>query len=98
MVKRPHPLTALRRHLASRITDSQERLLLALLVLHPDGMFSGDLSDAAGFPSGSIYPALAALEREGLAVSQWVPWSASPNGERRLYLATPDGRNALGLA
>lgn len=49
--------------------------------------------EALEFGEGSIYPALHALEKEGLLTSHWVEQTEGPN--RKYYALTRKGKGAL---
>lgn len=72
---------------------------LAVLRAIADGHHYGfDIIDRTGLPSGTVYPALAALGRRGLVDSRWED-DARARSERRprrkYYGITPDGRQTL---
>jgi PadR family transcriptional regulator len=52
-----------------------------------------EICKAAGLPSGSLYPILASLEREGWVTSDWEELNESEAGRRRrrYYRLTRDG-------
>ena len=52
-----------------------------------------EISKAAGLPSGSLYPILARLERDGWVTSDWEELDEHEAGRRRrrYYRLTPDG-------
>ncbi len=84
---------------------SPERLgqaTLAVLRVLADGYTYGfDVIDRTGLPSGTVYPALAALERRGLVRSRWEnEQTARHDGRprRRYYRITPAGRRELATA
>ncbi len=52
-----------------------------------------DIMEDTGLPGGTVYPALAALERDGLVSSSWAEESAGPR--RRAYELTEAGQEAL---
>jgi PadR family transcriptional regulator, regulatory protein PadR len=54
------------------------------------------IMDALGRPSGTVYPILERLERQGWIRSEWAAGDAGPHGERqrRLYELTPEGAPA----
>jgi DNA-binding PadR family transcriptional regulator len=57
-----------------------------------------DVIDATGLPSGTVYPALSRLERDGFVKSTWeAETSAHSEGRpaRRYYRVTPSGLKAL---
>lgn len=45
-----------------------------------------------GRPTGTIYPILERLEREGFLQSRWDDSESRPGARRRLYSLTPAGR------
>ena len=49
--------------------------------------------EALAVGEGLLYPALHALEREGLVAAEWVPQEGRPN--RKVYRLTDAGRGAL---
>ena len=49
--------------------------------------------EALAVGEGLLYPALHALERDGLVVAEWVPQEGKPN--RKVYRLTDEGRGAL---
>lgn len=49
--------------------------------------------DALAVGEGLLYPALHALERDGLVAAEWVPQEGKPN--RKVYRLTDEGRGAL---
>ena len=63
----------------------------------PDQQFCGsDLMDALGMASGTLYPILLRLEREGLLNSKWEKADAKDlrRPRRRLYKITGSGMQA----
>lgn len=57
-----------------------------------------DIMDATGLASGTVYPALGRLERQGLVKSRWedhAQAAAEKRPPRRYYSVTPDGSAAL---
>ncbi len=78
--------------------------LSALSVLHAvaNGVQYGfDVIDVTGLPSGTVYPALSRLERDGFVKSTWeARASAHADGRpaRRYYRATAAGAKALAEA
>ena len=57
-----------------------------------------DIMEACGLPSGTVYPALRRLEREGLLRSDWEKTKdahAAGRPRRRTYRLTNTGREAL---
>src|SRR5262245_25311198 len=60
-----------------------------------------DIIDQTGFPSGTVYPALSRLERDGLVRSAWEDEAAAhADGRpaRRYYRVTAPGVRALSEA
>jgi DNA-binding PadR family transcriptional regulator len=57
-----------------------------------------DVMGATGLPSGTVYPALARLERDGLVYSAWEHRGlahAAARPARRYYRITPAGQRLL---
>ena len=57
-----------------------------------------DIMDAIGLPSGTIYPALHRLERDGLIAARWESdrvATAEQRPPRRYYRTTKAGREAI---
>ena len=76
-----------------KLTGPLERVLRAFLA-DPAGRYYGyDLMKAARLSSGTLYPMLARLEREGLLTSAWEPWAGDPSGRppRKYYELTGEG-------
>ena len=73
----------------------------AVTVLHAvaSGSRHGfDVIDATGLPSGTVYPALSRLERDGLVKSAWedaVAAHAEKRPPRRNYKVTAQGARVL---
>jgi DNA-binding PadR family transcriptional regulator len=60
-----------------------------------------DLMDETGLPSGTVYPALSRLERDGLLTSHWENARIAQKEKRpprRYYELTPEGRERLAEA
>lgn len=60
-----------------------------------------DIIDATSLPSGTVYPALSRLERDGLVRSSWedpVKAHRDRRPPRRYYRLAPEGRRALDAA
>lgn len=76
----------------------------ALSVLHAisDGVtFGFDIIDVTGLPSGSVYPVLSRLERDGYVTSSWERETrahAEGRPARRHYRLTAAGSKALAQA
>lgn len=77
---------------------------LAVLRAVAEGTRYGfDVIDRTGLPSGTVYPALASLEKRSLVTSTWEDEEvarAEGRPRRRYYAVTASGREALaqGLA
>lgn len=59
--------------------------------------FGFDIMEVTGLPSGSVYPALRRLERDGLAQSRWEDDEKATEDQRparRYYEITKDGKAA----
>jgi DNA-binding PadR family transcriptional regulator len=57
-----------------------------------------DVIDATGLPSGTVYPALGRLERDGLVKSSWEDAAAARDEKRpprRYYRVTAQGARTL---
>jgi PadR family transcriptional regulator len=76
----------------------------AASVLHAiaDGVRYGfDIMDRTALPSGTVYPALSRLERDGFVKSHWEDLQKAHGDRRpprRYYRITPEGQRALSLA
>ena len=60
-----------------------------------------DIMDETGLPSGTVYPALSRLERDGLVSSRWESAKLAHQEKRpprRYYELTPEGRERLSEA
>jgi DNA-binding PadR family transcriptional regulator len=72
---------------------------LAVLQALTDGARYGfDIVDRTGLPSGTVYPALASLERRSLVTSRWesdATARAEARPRRRYYRVTAEGARAL---
>jgi PadR family transcriptional regulator PadR len=73
------------------------RVLEHLAGVESEGWTHGyAISRATGTPSGSLYPILGRLERQGLLTSKWQDAPSSPGTPpRHLYQLTDDGRRTL---
>ncbi len=75
---------------------------LAVLQAIADGYNYGfDIIDRTGLPSGTVYPALATLEKRGLTKSRWEDESRAREDarpRRRYYRITPAGKRELAEA
>lgn len=72
-----------------------------ITVLHAvasDSKHGFDIIDATGLPSGTVYPALARLERDGLVRSSWEDAATArleKRPPRRYYRVTAQGARVL---
>jgi PadR family transcriptional regulator PadR len=60
-----------------------------------------DIMDATGLPSGTVYPILRRLDREGLVQSAWEKQATAQRQQRpprRYYDITPPGTDMLALS
>lgn len=77
---------------------------ISAVVLHSIGSGRGygfQIMEAAGLPSGTVYPALRKLEKARLIRSQWEHAAvarAEQRPARRYYQVTSDGEAALAAA
>lgn len=82
----------------------RELSFAAVSVLHAvaSGSRHGfDVIDATGLPSGTVYPALGRLERDGLVRSSWEDPAVARQEKRpprRYYRVTAQGARALDTA
>lgn len=70
-------------------------VLQALAVGHQYGF---DIMDATGLPSGTVYPVLRRLEKEGLVQADWEDAQVARDEQRpprRYYALTPSGEALL---
>ena len=83
---------------------SRHLSVAALTVLHAVAQGTGhgfDVIDETGLPGGTVYPALARLERDGCVTSSWERVEvarAEGRPPRRYYRATPLGVRTLNEA
>jgi DNA-binding PadR family transcriptional regulator len=70
-----------------RLTHPTALILRAIAAGHLHGF---DIMEVSGLPSGTVYPALRRLEREGALVSQWET-APGPGPRRRVYRLTGEG-------
>jgi PadR family transcriptional regulator PadR len=76
-----------------KLTGPLERVLRVFLA-DPAGRHHGyDLMKAARLSSGTLYPMLGRLERDGLLTSAWEPRAEDPSGRppRKYYQLTGEG-------
>ena len=72
--------------------------MAVLRALAMGSRYGFDLIDATSLPSGTVYPALARLEDQGLVLSHWEPKREARRAkrpQRRYYEVTARGREAL---
>jgi DNA-binding PadR family transcriptional regulator len=70
-----------------RLTHTTALILRALAEGHRHGF---EIMEVSGLPSGTVYPALRRLEREGKLASTWEPAPGS-GPRRRVYALTASG-------
>ena len=83
---------------APRLSHSAALILKALSLGYCFGL---DIMEITGLPSGTVYPALRRLERDGLVESNWEPEDEATAGQRparRYYQVTPSGKTAARAA
>jgi DNA-binding PadR family transcriptional regulator len=74
---------------------------LVLKALATGFHYGFDIMDATGLPSGTVYPILRRLDREGLLDSSWEKHSTAQQEQRpprRYYAITAGGARMLGAA
>jgi PadR family transcriptional regulator, regulatory protein PadR len=74
---------------------------LVLQALSRGFHYGFDIMDATGLPSGTVYPILRRLDREGLLQSSWEDATEAQKAQRpprRYYAITSDGERMLGEA
>jgi DNA-binding PadR family transcriptional regulator len=72
-----------------------------LQALRDGARYGFDIIDRTGLPSGTVYPALSALERRGLVRSKWesdAKARAEGRPRRRYYAVTAEGAAELTAA
>lgn len=76
-----------------RLSHAAIKILKAFLERRPTGLSGADLMKMVGTLSGTTYPILYRLEREGLLTSHWEIGDPSSLGRprRRLYHLTGEG-------
>lgn len=86
------------------MSDLARLSLTAALILQTldNGCSYGfDVMEETGLPSGTVYPALRRMEKEGLIASQWEAEKkalAEQRPARKYYRVTRAGMQTLGLA
>jgi PadR family transcriptional regulator PadR len=74
---------------------------LILQAIHAGHIYGFSVMEVAGLPSGTVYPAMRRLERDGLIVSRWERQSIADAEQRPLrkyYKLTRIGRTTLDTA
>lgn len=69
------------------------RDVLTCLLNEPPDLWGLQISVKSGRPTGTVYPILERLEREGLVQSRWEEGNDRPGPRRRLYVLTTQGRS-----
>ncbi len=75
--------------------------IAVLQAVSDDFGYGFDVIDRTGLPSGTVYPALASLERRDLVKSRWesdATARADARPRRRYYRVTREGKRALAEA
>ena len=83
--------------MAVRVSNQMLRLASAMLETPEEATYGLELSKSAGLKTGTIYPALARMERAGWIESEWETERAEDLGRprRRLYRLTGVGEAVL---
>ena len=71
---------------------------MILQTIHAGSVYGFSVMEATGLPSGTVYPALRRLERDGLIRSRWESESAAESERRparKYYKLTSAGRAIL---
>ncbi len=71
---------------------------MILQAIHAGHIYGFSVMEMTGLPSGTVYPAMRRLERDGLIVSRWEQQSVADAGQRPLrkyYKLTRTGRATL---
>lgn len=71
---------------------------MILQALQAGYIYGFSIMEMTGLPSGTVYPAMRRLERDGLIKSQWEKQSiadAEQRPPRKYYKLTSDGRETL---
>lgn len=74
---------------------------LILQALHSGFIYGFSIMEVTGLPSGTVYPAMRRLERDGLIVSRWEKQSiadAEGRPPRKYYKVTAEGKTTLEAA
>lgn len=71
---------------------------LILVAIHAGAIYGFSVMERTGLPSGTVYPALRRLERDGLIRSHWEQASiatAEQRPPRKYYKLTREGKTTL---
>jgi PadR family transcriptional regulator, regulatory protein PadR len=82
----------------SRLSHTAAMILQAI---HAGHIYGFSVMATTGLPSGTVYPAMRRLERDGLIVSKWEQQGiadAEQRPPRKYYRVTPAGKAALKAA
>jgi PadR family transcriptional regulator, regulatory protein PadR len=82
----------------SRLSHTAAMILQAI---HAGHIYGFSVMAMTGLPSGTVYPAMRRLERDGLIVSKWEQQGiadAEQRPPRKYYRVTPAGKAALKAA
>src|ERR1700749_4059965 len=82
--------------MASMMTEAKLSHTAALILqtIHSGQVYGFSVMEATGLPSGTVYPAMRRLERDGLIVSRWEQQSIADAEQRPLrkyYKLTRNG-------
>jgi PadR family transcriptional regulator, regulatory protein PadR len=83
------------------ISKLSHTVAIILKALSLGYQFGFDIMEVTGLPSGTVYPALRRLERDGLVSSSWEAEEAAVKEQRparRYYTLTKQGREAESAA
>ena len=89
--------------MAGMATEAKLSHTAALILQAVDSgcRYGFSIMETTGFPSGTVYPAMRRLERDGLIVSRWEKQSiadAEGRPPRKYYKVTADGKATLAAA
>jgi len=74
---------------------------MILQAIHAGHIYGFDIMATTGLPSGTVYPAMRRLERDGWIASKWEQQSIADEEQRpprKYYRVTPAGRATLKAA
>jgi len=74
---------------------------MILQAIHAGHVYGFSVMEVTGLPSGTVYPAMRRLERDGLIASRWEQQSiadAEQRPPRKYYRLTRSGRSTLEAA